>query len=269
MFAFQPELFAVHTEVYDGPLELLLYIIRRDGLDIRDINISHITAEYLDYLDMMTQLDLDIAGDFLVMASTLCQLKSRELVPRVPTLEVDDEDEEDPKETLARRLLEYERFKEASEKLMARPILGRDQFTRPPQTAAADERPLDPTVDAFGLLEAFYAVLDRLSEAPPVHEVQMEEYSMAERVRWVLGRLEDQPGIQLKSLFLEISSRSQRILTFLALLEMARFQMVELHQDGHLLDIELRARVRLADADLSRLPDGYDRPSSETGRRLA
>ena len=91
MFAFQPELFAVHTEVYDGPLELLLYIIRRDGLDIRDINISHITAEYLDYLDMMTQLDLDIAGDFLVMASTLCQLKSRELVPRVPTLEVDDE----------------------------------------------------------------------------------------------------------------------------------------------------------------------------------
>ncbi|MCB9758980.1 MAG: segregation/condensation protein A [Alphaproteobacteria bacterium] len=257
MYAFQPSDHAVHTEVYDGPLELLLYLIRRDGIDIRDIPIAHVTAEYLRYLDMMTQLDLDVAGDFLLMASTLCQLKSRELLPR-PTLLDDDEEEEDPGETLARRLLEYQRYKEASEALIDRPLLGREQFARPLQALGVDERPLDPTVDAFGLLEAFYAVLDRMSEEPPVHEVELEEYSMAERVRWVLEKLEQWQGATLRQIFLEIPSRSQRILTFLAVLEMARFQMVDIRQRGHLDEIELEPRVSAEEADLSRLPDDFD-----------
>lgn len=210
---------------------------------------------------MMTQMDLDIAGDFLVMASTLCQLKSRELLPRSPVLDLEDEDEEDPKEALARRLMEYQRYKEAAEKLAQRPMLGRDQFVRPVHPLRPEEQPLDPTVDAFGLLEAFYAVVDRLNEAPPVHEVQLEEYSMAERVRWVLRRLEAPHGATLRELFLDIGSRSQRILTFLALLEMARFQMVDLEQPGHLMDIHLIARVSADEADLSRLPDSFDRPA--------
>ncbi|MCB9744227.1 MAG: segregation/condensation protein A [Alphaproteobacteria bacterium] len=251
----------MHTEVYDGPLELLLYLIRRDGIDVRNIPIAHVTAEYLRYLDMMTQLDLDLAGDFLLMASTLCQLKSRELIPRPSVLE--EEEEEDPKEALARRLIEYERYKEAAEKLEERPLLGRDHYARPPQVLSADERPIDPGVDAFGLLEAFYDVLDRAAEAPPVHEIEMEEYSMAERVRWVLDRLKTWEGATLRRLFLEIPTRSQRILTFLAVLEMARFQIIDVRQAAHLGEVELLARAEAAEADLSAISDSYTVAAAE------
>lgn len=259
MYAFQPDAFAIHTEVYDGPLELLLYLIRRDGIDIRDIPIAHVTAEYLRYLDMMTQLDLDVAGDFLLMASTLCQLKSRELIPRFTLPGLEPEEEEDPRETLARRLLEYQRYKEAAEALMRRPtILGREHFARTALPLGPDEEPIDPTVDAFGLLEVFYSVLDRVAEEAPVHEVEMERVSMSDRVRWVLDRLDALQGATLRRLFQEIPTRSQRILTFLAILEMARFQMVEITQAGHLDDVQLYARVRSTEADLSGLTDTYE-----------
>ena len=172
MLAFQPEVWSVHTEVYDGPLELLLYLIRRDGIDVRDIPVARVTDEYLRYLEVMAELDLNVAGDFVVMAATLCQLKSRLLVPKVlGTLDEEDE-EEDPRAALARRLLEYQRYKEASIKLLERQVLGRDVFTCGQAEEVAPLRSVDPTVDAFGLLEAFYRVLQRSAEPPPTHEVE-------------------------------------------------------------------------------------------------
>ena len=256
MLAFRPEEYAVHTAVYDGPLELLLYLIRRDGIDVRDIPIAHVTQEYLQYLDRMRVLDLDIAGDFLVMAATLCQLKSRELLPRDPEA-VDDEDEEDPRERLARRLQEYERYKEAAEKLESRHILGRDTFKRPERTPDPLERELDPTVDVFGLLEAFYNVVQAHAAAEPVHAVQLEEYSFAERVTWILDCVDDFGGANLTTLFERIPTRPQRILTFLAVLEMARLQLVDVRQLDHLGDIRIELQGRREDADLSALAETW------------
>jgi segregation and condensation protein A len=253
LLAFKPEAYAVHTEVYDGPLELLLYLIRRDGIDVRDIPICEVTTEYLRYLDLMSEMDLDVAGDFLVMAATLCMLKSRELLPRPEALQ-DEEDELDPRDELARRLLEYQRFKEAAEQLASRPMLGRDVYARPTVELDAHERPIDPTVDAFGLLEAFYKAVKAAAAEPPIHSVELDEYSIAERVHWVLLRLED-GGKTLRDLFMHIHGRSQRILSFLAVLEMAKLQFLDLSQVDHLGDVVLTARVQASEVDLDKLPD--------------
>ncbi|MED5370795.1 MAG: segregation/condensation protein A [Myxococcota bacterium] len=253
MLAFSPEQYAVHTEVYDGPLELLLYLIRRDGIDVRDIPISQVTNEYLRYLDMMAELDLDVAGDFLVMAATLCMLKSRELLPRA--IEEEDEEEElDPREELARRLLEYQRYKEAAEALSQRRMLGRDIFARPLVELDPADRPVDPTVDAFGLLEAFYRAVRASAQEEPTHQIELEEYSMAERLVWILDRVHE--GVDnLREMMLQIHGRSQRILSFLAILEMAKLQFMDLSQDEHLGDIKLVAKVRSEDVDMDKLPD--------------
>jgi len=256
VLAFRPEEHSVHTEVYDGPLELLLYLIKRDGIDVRDIPIAHVTDEYLRYLDKMRELDLDVAGDFLVMAATLCQLKSRELLPRDPEA-LDDDDELDPREQLARRLIDYERFKEASEKLLLRNVLGRDTFKRPGAEVDPASRSIDPTVDVFGLLEAFYAAVQAREADDPVHEVELDSYSFADRVGWVLDRLEE-GAHTLTTLFRGIQSRPQRIQTFLAVLEMARLRLLDVRQVDHLGVIELFPCSSRADADLSALPEHWE-----------
>jgi len=252
LLAFKPEAYAVHTEVYDGPLELLLYLIRRDGIDVRDIPICEVTTEYLRYLDLMSEMDLDVAGDFLVMAATLCMLKSRELLPRPEALQ-EEEDEIDPREELARRLLDYQRFKEAAEQLACRPMLGRDVYARPRVELDAHERPIDPTVDAFGLLEAFYKAVKGAAAEPPTHRVELDEYSIAERAHWILLRLED-GGETLRDLFMHIHGRSQRILSFLAVLEMAKLHFLDLTQVDHLGDVVLTALVKASEVDLDKLP---------------
>ncbi|HJN73168.1 MAG TPA: segregation/condensation protein A [Myxococcota bacterium] len=256
VLAFRPEEYSVHTELYDGPLELLLYLIKRDGIDVADIPIAHVTDEYLLYLERMQQMDLGVAGDFLVMAATLCQLKSHQLLPR--ELEAtDEEDEFDPREQLARRLMEYERFKEASEKLLQRNILGRDTFKRPAAQLSATSRGVDPTVDVFGLLEAFYAAVEAREADEPVHQVQLETHSFADRVGWVLDRLDE--GITtLRGLFRGVQGRPQRILTFLAVLEMARLGLLDVRQVDHLGVIEVLASSSRAEADLSGLPEHWE-----------
>ncbi len=254
MLAFQPERYAVHTEVFEGPLELLLYLIRRDGIDVCDIPIAHVTREYLGYLDMMEQIDLDMAGDFLVMAALLCELKSRDLLPRQHT-EEDEEEELDPREDLARRLIEYERYRQASQQLSERHWLGRDVFARPDQQIAAADRPVDPGVDAFGLLEAFYRVLEARAEEEPVHEVELEEYSFQERVTWLLGNLSRTEPVTLQELIASIRGRANRIISFLALLEMARLQMIDVSQERHMGPVALLLKIDPASADLSAIPE--------------
>ena len=253
MFAFQPDRYVVHTEVFDGPLELLLYLIRRDGIDVRDIPISHVTREYLGYLDQMEVMDLDVAGDFLVMAALLCELKSRDLLPRVNHGE-EEEEEIDPRQELVSRLIEYERFRQASLQLAERDWLGRDVFARPNTQVARADRPVDPGVDAFGLLEAFYRVLESRAAEEPVHEVELEEYSLQERVTWVLRQLSMTEATDLRDVLVPIRGRSNRVITFLALLEMARLQMVNITQERHLGPVLLLLKIDPASADLSAIP---------------
>lgn len=253
MHALQADPRSVHTPAFDGPLELLLYLIRRDGIDVRELPVAHITREYLTFLERMEVVDLDEAGDFLVMAATLCMLKSRELLPRDPAT-LPEEEEEDPKQRLIQRLVEYGRYRDAADVLEARPLLGRDVFCRAGEAVAAEERPLEVGVDAFGLLDAFYGVVQRSAGEEAVHEVELEEYSLSERVVSLLFWLDRVGTATLGEALGQVRTARQRVLTFLALLEMARLQMVDLTQDAHLGPVVVQARVTSADVDLSAIP---------------
>lgn len=243
----------VHIGVYDGPLELLLFLVRREGVDVRDIPVARICNAYLSFLDGVSDIDVDQAGDYLVMAATLCQLKARELLPRAA--ESKEEDEEiDPREALARRLLEYERYRDAAEELGRRERLDRDVFVRPAEPPAPDEQHIDPGMDSFGLLRLFYGVAERAARPPHQHRVVRERFSFADTVRWILGRLLPGEETLLSELLMEVTTRSRRVFTFLGVLEMARLQLVDLVQHIHLGAVIVTGKISLQDADLSALP---------------
>lgn len=240
----------VRTDEFDGPLELLLFLVRRQGVDLRELRVAPITDAYLAQLHLLQALDLDLAGDFLVMAATLCLLKSRELLPRAVAEQEGEEDEEDLREALIRRLVEYERFREAGERLGDRHWLGRDEFPRPVVELDVADRPVEPGVDAMGLLEVLYEVLQRHAAPPPVHEVALEAYSLREMASWLLQRLAQGPRA-LSDLLSQLDRRLDRVVAFLASLEMARLQLIDLQQSHHLAPVVLHPRLPPEDADLS------------------
>lgn len=179
VLAYEPTSQQVHTPVFDGPLELLLYLIRRKGVDIRVVKIAPITDAYLNHLREMTHLQLDIAGEFLILAATLCYLKSCELLPGV---EHDDEDseEEDPtiiRDRLAKQLQEYERFRGLAELLDNQPMLGRDVFTKMPnESDESIEIVVTSPVDAIGLLQIYQRLLEQQTTPEPEHLVQKSHF---------------------------------------------------------------------------------------------
>lgn len=249
MLAFDLSSSAVHTAVFDGPLELLLFLVRREGVDIREVPIAPITDAFLAQLDQIAALDLDMAGDFVVMASTLCFLKSRELLPRAPALVEQDDEAREIREALHRRLQEYERYREAALALAERPWLDRDTFAPSPEPVEGGERPVEPGLDAFGLLSLFHEILVRRATEAPVHEVRREPRSMRATADDVLARLEEGP-IELADLLFAFSDVGDKILALLAVLELARLHLVSLEQDHHLSPIRL---ARRAGADVSAL----------------
>ncbi len=244
----------VHIGVYDGPLDLLLYLVRKEGVALREIPVARICDAYLRHLHELDEIDVDKAGDYLAMASTLCLLKARELLPKAPTIQ-GEEEEEDPREALERRLLEYERFRDAADQLGRRQLLDREVFARPMEPVAADEQPIDPTTDTWGLAQVFYGLLEKQSAPPPVHSVAFETYTMADTVRNMLELLDDGEEHTLSELWVDMPFRRARLITFLAALESAKFQLVDLWQRIHLGAVTLQARVRAAEADLSMLAD--------------
>jgi segregation and condensation protein A len=244
---------AVRTGVYDGPLELLLFLIKREGVEVRDIPVARICDAYLAFLAESDVLDVDKAGDYLLMAATLCQLKVRELLPREARPAAEEDDDLDPREALVRRLVEYERYRAAAEELGQRERLDRDVYARPAEAPAPDEQPIDPVTDTFGLLRTFYAMLERANRPPPVHEVKREHFSLVDTCRWVLRRLESGADTLLTDLFAALSdptSKGQRIFTFLSTLELARHQFIDLVQGSHLGPVRVVSRVGADDADL-------------------
>lgn len=242
----------VHIGVYDGPLDLLLYLVRKEGVALREIPVARICEAYLQHLKELDDIDVDSAGEYLAMASTLCLLKARELLPR-PTPLHPEAEEEDPRQALERRLLEYERFRDAGEQLGKRQLLDREVFARPEVPAAPDEQAIDPGTDTWGLARMFYGLLDKRAEPPPVHQVAFEPYKMADSVRHVLGVLDDGEEHTLSELFADMPFRRARLLTFLAVLESARFQLLDVWQRIHLGAVALRGRVKASEADLSML----------------
>jgi len=226
-------LYSVKLETFEGPLDLLLHLIKKNELNIYDIPIADITKQYLEFIRLMKDLNLEIAGEFLVMASTLLQIKSRMLLP----LPADDEgngEEEDPRAELVRRLLEYQRYKEASLLLRERDLLGRETFARkfePPDLAELvpdDEGPLE--VELFQLIDAFRKVLARLPAAA-VHQVAADTISIADRTNEVLALILDRNKVLFDELFDERSSREFLVVTFLAILELCRLRMLNIIQE--------------------------------------
>jgi segregation and condensation protein A len=227
--------YSVHLDQFDGPLDLLLHLIRKNELDICEISIAVITRQYLDYIKLMKELNLEVAGDFLVMAATLLQIKSRMLLP-VDEPEESEEDELDPRAELIRRLMEYQQYKEAGMVIGARALLGREVFVRscsdPVLVAAQNvEGPLE--VSLFELVDAFRVLLERVP-AEHFHDVAAAEtFSIADCINEILSLLQEHDTLQFDDLVREEFTRERVIVTFLALLELCRLKLIRIFQNGH------------------------------------
>ena len=250
-FESSPDAYHVTLDAFEGPLDLLLYLIRKHELNIYDIPIALITRQYLEYVELMQEMNLDVAGEYLVMASTLIHIKSRMLLPRPDPSQEDIGPEEDPREALVRRLLEHQRFKAAAELLHDRETLRGAQFTRADAsvTDAAGE-PYEPEleVDLFSLLAAFRGVLERASRRPRM-VLPPDQISIEARIRQLLDRLSETDACGFEELFADgDGSRPFMIVTFLALLEMIRLNLVRVFQAGGFGEIRVYKRARPADA---------------------
>ena len=233
---------------FEGPLDLLLHLIRKHEVNIYDIPIALVTRQYLDYIDLMQELNLDVAGEFLVMAATLIHIKSRTLLPRADPAQEDPD--EDPREALMRRLLEHQKYKAAAELLHERETLRSAQWTRPdgPLAEIAGEAP-EPEVDVdlFSLITAFKAVVERAKQRPKVY-LPAEQVSIEDRIEQLMTRLSETEACGFEELFADVQSRSGLIVTFLALLEMIRLKLVRVFQSGSIGPIRVYRRARPADA---------------------
>ena len=219
----------VRLDMFEGPLDLLLHLIKKNRLNITDIPIALITEQYLEYLKLMKVLNLDVAGEYLLMAATLLHIKSRMLLP-VSAEGEEEEDGVDPRAELVRRLMEYQQYKEAATELEARPLLDRDVFTRPflPEPEEPEEERVE--VSLFELLEAFRTVLER-AKLETFHEVTLEPITVEEKIQEVLSLLQrEKRSMAFHTLFPDPSSRKIIVITFLAILELVKMKAIRVFQ---------------------------------------
>jgi segregation and condensation protein A len=250
-FESAPEAFPVKLSNFEGPLDLLLYLIKKHEVDIHDIPIALITAQYLEAIALMEELDLDVAGEYIVMAATLIHIKSKMLLPRPETAAgVEGDEEVDPRDALVRRLLEHQKFKAAAGLLHEREQLRAAQWLRPDGRISAitgDDFELELEVDLFSLMNAFHAVLQRAKLRPKML-LPPEQLPVETRIEQLLARLSESEACGFEDLFADIQDRAGLIVTFLALLEMIRLKLVRVFQSGGFGPIRVYKRSRPADA---------------------
>lgn len=247
--------YSVSLPTFEGPLDLLLHLCQKHELDILDIPIGFVTEKYLEYLAVFQLLDLDLASEYLVMAATLAHIKSKMLLPAPPPGQEDDalaEDEEDPREALIRRLLEYQKYKQAGADLAARGVAGRDVFFRGMPVEEAVHSGLAPLaqVPLFSLVEAFQGVLAK-SKIKLSHDVIHERITLSDRINELVDVLRVRRRLQFEELFTNLSTKFDLVITFLALLEMTKLRMTRLVQMDPLAPIyvEFSAQVNADDED--------------------
>ena len=249
---FEPSLEAVPVKLdhFEGPLDLLLHLIKKHEVNIYDIPIALVTSQYLATIGLMQELNLDVAGEFLVMAATLIHIKSKMLLPRPETAAGVDGEEEDPRDALVRRLLEHQKFKAAAGLLHEREQLRSAQWARPDERVAAiagDDYEPELEVDLFSLLSAFHAVVQRAKLRPRV-VLPAEQIPIEARIDQLLGRLSETDAMGFEELFADVNDRAGLIVTFLALLEMIRIKLVRVFQSGAFGPIRIYKRARPVDA---------------------
>lgn len=227
----QTDNYSIKLDIFEGPLDLLLYLIKKNEIDIYNIPIALITEQYLGYLKMIKELNLDLAGEYLVMASTLIHIKSRLLLPAP---EEPEEDEEDPRAELVRQLLEHKKFKDIAENLAGRPLLERDVFIR---TAVLPEAIEKPTTDeeelieasVFDLIEAFHRMISQMDKKV-LMEIDLEKLSLTDIINDVMDQLSVTRSITFDDLLKEKRDRRRIIYTFLAILELIKLRMIKAYQ---------------------------------------
>jgi len=222
--------YEIKLDIFEGPLDLLLYLIRKSEIDIYNIPIALITEQYLAHLDIMRSLNLDLAGEYLVLASTLLHIKSKMLLP----VEEDehDEDEPDPRDELVRQLLEYQQFKEAALKLETRPLLNRDVFTRgfiAESGADHDDQEMALELNVFDLVEAFHKIISTTEKGDSL-EIDVEKMSLTEKMNDIMERLTEKGDLIFAELLGANGSKRMLLYTFLAILELMRQRMIRVYQ---------------------------------------
>ncbi|MBL7686375.1 MAG: segregation/condensation protein A [Deltaproteobacteria bacterium] len=249
--------YKVSLPVFEGPLDLLIHLIKKNDVEVADIPIATILEQYIDYLGLMQELNIDLAGEFILMAAELTHIKSKMLLPDA---KAEEEEEEDPRADLARRLLEYQRFKEAAAELAKRPMLGRDVFVRPPYEPEEVEEP-ELEADVFKLLSAFGNLLKNL-KPEHYHQVAVERLSVTERIYELLEVLKERGDATFESLFEENASKGRCIVTFLAILEMTRLKLIRVFQASQ--DMPLRIQIKEEQPNVENLQVGSEFDESES-----
>ena len=232
--------FAIRLPAFEGPLDLLLYLIRRNEVDIYDIPIEHVTSQYIEILDSIENLELEVAGEFFVMAATLMYIKSRMLLPQKDqgTNQDVEDDDIDPRWELVQQLLEYKKFKEASSEIEELILNSNDLIARigPKEALQAVERPLKP-VERVDLWNTFNQVLRRLAERITTGEINAEQVTVADRMEFILLRFKQKPNFLFSELFEATTTITTIVATFLAVLELTRLGEILIKQDRAFSDI--------------------------------
>ncbi len=238
----------VKLPVFEGPLDLLLYLIKKDELDIYDIPIERITSQYLDYLRLIKMLDLEVAGEYLVVAATLLYIKSRVLLPHDQRPPEDEAEEDDPRWELIRQLVEYKKYKDAAFELQQ--CLVRQESTYPrggsfkPDLNADGSLPFDK-VGLFDLLAVFQKVLDRASKDEDLRDIFEDRFTVSDKIQFILGQMTSRSRVVFEQLFTDGATRTEIVVTFLAVLELIRLKQIGVAQESPFAAIEL---VKLAPA---------------------
>jgi segregation and condensation protein A len=232
--------YKVRLEIFEGPLDLLLYLIKRDEIDIYDISLERITRQYLEYLQAFKELNIEVAGEFVVMAANLIYLKSRSLLPADLQPPEEDVEEDDPRWDLIRQLIEYKKFKEAAGQLQTRALQQERMFARMGDGIAPELAPLPlGEVGIFQLINAFQNVLKRLDAKEDLREIFGENFTVSDKIEQILQTVAGGNTVRFSELFVRVASRVEVVVTFLALLELIRLKQVRAIQPDEFAEIEI------------------------------
>ena len=233
--------YKVKFEVFEGPLDLLLYLVKKQEVDIYEVNLTQLASQFIEYIELMRLLDLEIAGEFLVMASTLMYIKSRELLPVDKQVEVEEEDEgEDPRWELIRQLVEYKKFKDSAAQLQQLEERQENVYRREAPKPVFESEPQKPDVSIFDLINAVNAILKRVAEREgESREIFEDKWSVSEKIEMLGKLIAEKSRVKFSELFADATSRTEVVVTFLAMLELIRLKQVICVQPDHFAEIEI------------------------------
>ena len=241
----EPNDYKVRLEIFEGPLDLLLYLIKKDEVDIHSISIERITRQYLDYINTFKLLNIDLASEFIVMAANLMYLKSRTLLPKVDQPPEEDAEEDDPRWELIRQLIEYKKFKDAAGFLSLREVEQEGRFAHQPD---APDLPVEEPaplaeVSIFDLIRAFQNVLKRFEESHDFGDIIDDRYTVADKIEMLMAQLQPGESLRFETLFASSTTKAEVIVTFLAVLELMKLNQFMVRQSELLGDIVIERRT--------------------------